>query len=109
MYRLMQICGLKSVIRRKRKQYRKSKPDYVAENILNRDFNADKPNQKWCTDVTEFKYGNGKKAYLCAIIDLHDNSIVSHILGHSNNNQLVFNTMIPAIQRFKKGRTATYT
>ncbi len=101
-YRLMQICGLKSVIRRKRKQYRKSKPDYVAENILNRDFNADKPNQKWCTDVTKFKYGNGKKAYLSAIIDLHDNSIVSHILGHSNNNQLVFNTMIPAIQGLKK-------
>ncbi|MGY3190524.1 putative transposase [Lysinibacillus sp. TE18511] len=101
-YRLMQICGLKSVIRRKRKQYRKSKPDYVAENILNRDFNADKPNQKWCTDVTEFKYGNGKKAYLSAIIDLHDNSIVSYILGHSNNNKLVFNTMIPAIQGLKK-------
>lgn len=100
-YRLMQICGLKSVIRQKRKRYRKSKPDYVAENILNREFNAEKPNQKWCTDVTEFKYGNGKKAYLSAIIDLHDKSIISYVLGHSNNNKLVFDTMIPAIQSLK--------
>ena len=68
----MQISRLKSMIHRNRKQYLKSKPGYVAENILNRDFKADKPNQKWCTDVPEFKYGNGKKAYLSAIIDLHD-------------------------------------
>lgn len=101
-YRLMQICGLKSVIRRKPKRYRKSKPDYVAENILAREFTAKKPNQKWCTDVTEFKYGNGRKAYLSAIIDLHDNSILSYVLGNSNNNKLVFDTMIPAIQALKK-------
>lgn len=102
-YRLMQICGLEAVIRRKPKRYRKSKPDYVAENILARDFTAEKPNQKWCTDVTEFKYGKGRKAYLSAIIDLHDNSIVSYVLGHSNNNKLVFDTMIPAIQELKEG------
>ena len=38
--------------------------------------------QKWCTDVTESKYGNGKEAYLSAIIDHYDKSIVSYILGH---------------------------
>jgi putative transposase len=100
-YRLMQICRLKSVIRRKRKQYRKSKPDYLAENVLKREFKAEKPNEKWCTDVTEFKYGNGKKAYLSAVIDLYDNSIVSYVLGHSNNNKLVFDTMTPAIEALK--------
>lgn len=102
-YRLMQICGLEAIIRRKQKRYRKSKLDYVAENILARDFTAEKPNQKWCTDVTEFKYGKDKKAYLSAIIDLHDNSIVSYVLGHSNNNKLVYDTMIPAIQELKEG------
>lgn len=101
-YRLMQICCLKSVIRRKRKQYRKSKPDYLAENVLKREFTAEKPNEKWCTDVTEFKYGNGKKAYLSAVIDLYDNSIVSYVLGHSNNNKLVFDTMTPAIEALKE-------
>lgn len=57
----MEIDQLKAVIRRKRKQYKKSPVHHVAENVLNREFTADKPNKKWCTDVTEFKYGNGKK------------------------------------------------
>lgn len=97
-YRLMQICGLEAVIRRRRKKYPKVKPDYVAENVLAREFTAEMPNQKWCTDVTEFKYGNGKKAYLSAIIDLYDKSVVSYVLGHSNNNDLVFKTVRPAIR-----------
>lgn len=101
-YRLMQICRLEAVIRRRSKRYRKVKPDYVAENILARKFTAEKPNQKWCTDVTEFKYGNGKKAYLSAIIDLYDKSIVRHVLGHSNNNDLVFKTIRPAIRALKE-------
>lgn len=92
-YRLMKVAGLQSVIRRKKKRYIKSTPQQVAENILNRKFTADKPNQKWLTDVTEFKYGNSKKAYLSAILDLNDNSIVSYVLGHSNNNELVFKTL----------------
>ncbi|NRT61719.1 transposase InsO family protein [Clostridium saccharoperbutylacetonicum] len=92
-YRLMKVAGLQSVIRRKKKRYIKSIPQQVAENILNRKFTADKPNQKWLTDVTEFKYGNSKKAYLSAILDLNDNSIVSYVLGHSNNNELVFKTL----------------
>ncbi len=95
--RLMRRMGLQSVIRRKRKNYIASKPEVTAENILARDFKAEKPNQKWLTDVTEFKYGDGKKAYLSAILDLGDNSIVSYVLGHSNNNSLVFRTFNLAI------------
>lgn len=95
--RLMKIIGLKSVIRRKKKRYVKSTPQHVAENILNREFTAEEVNQKWVTDVTEFKYGNSK-AYLSAILDLHDNSIVSYVLGHSNNNELVFKTLDHAIK-----------
>lgn len=92
-YRLMKLAGLQSVIRRKKKRYIKSSPQQVAENLLNREFTADKPNQKWLTDVTEFKYGDSKKAYLSAILDLNDKSIVAYVLGHSNNNELVFNTL----------------
>ncbi|MDT2286760.1 hypothetical protein P7H17_12925 [Paenibacillus larvae] len=44
---------------------------------MNRGFHADSPNLKWCTDVTELKYGNSRKAYLSAIVDVYDNSIVS--------------------------------
>ncbi len=102
-YRLMQISGLKSVIRRKRKPYLKSPAHHVAENVLNRTFTSKKPNEKWCTDVTELKYGNGKKAYLSEIIDLYDGSIVSYEFGHSNNNSLVFKTIKSAIQSLQSG------
>ncbi|WP_235425207.1 IS3 family transposase, partial [Heyndrickxia ginsengihumi] len=96
-YRLMKMAGLRSVIRVKKKQYKRSTPQHVAENILDREFTAEKPNEKWVTDVTEFKYGQSKKAYLSAIRDLYDGSIVSYVLGHSNNNQLVFKTLDQAI------------
>jgi len=96
-YRLMKLLGLKSVCRRKRYKYIKSTPQVTAENILNRDFVTNNICKKWLTDVTEFKYGDGKKAYLSAILDLGDRSIVSYVIGHSNNNELVFKTFDLAI------------
>lgn len=96
-YRLMKSINMKSVIRKKKKNYKPSTLQITAENILNREFQADTPNQKWLTDVTEFKLTNGKKAYLSAILDLGDKSIVSYVLGHSNNNQLAFKTFDLAV------------
>lgn len=91
-YRLIYILNLKSVCHRKRKNYIKSTPEVTctAENILNREFKADEFSAKWLSDVTEIKmkYGLQKKAYLSAILDLADKSIVSFVLGHSNNNEL---------------------
>jgi len=97
-YRLMRILGLKSVIRRKKNRYVKSTPHHVAENLLSRKFSADKLNQKWLTDVTEFKYGSSNKAYLSAILDLYDNSIVGYAIGPSNNNDLVFKNLDIALK-----------
>ena len=98
-YRLMQILGLKSVCRKKRYNYIKSTPEVTAENILDRNFKAEQVNEKWLTDVTEFKYGrSGQKAYLSAIFDLGDRSIVSYVIDHSNNNQLVFETFNLAVK-----------
>lgn len=82
---------------KKKKTFKRSIPQHVAENVLNREFTADKQNTKWVTDVTELKYGSQKKAYLSAILDLYDGSIVSYVLGHSNNNKLVFQTLEKAI------------
>jgi transposase InsO family protein len=75
-------------------------PQYIAQNILNREFSAEAPNEKWLTDVTEFKYyiGNTKhKIYLSAILDLYDRRIVSYVIGDSNNNPLVFETLDKAL------------
>ena len=99
--RLMQILHLKSVCRRKRYNYIQSTSEVTAENILNRDFHADKPNEKWLTDVTEFKYYVGvevRKIYLSAILDLYDRRIVSYRIGDSNNNSLVFATFDEAVK-----------
>lgn len=99
--RLMQILHLQSVCRRKKYNYIKSTPEVIAENVLNREFYADAPNEKWLTDVTEFKYYVGeetKKLYLSAILDLYDRRIVSYKIGSSNNNPLVFETFDEAIQ-----------
>jgi putative transposase len=77
------MVGLQAVIRRKRPKYQRSTPEVVAENILNRDFTAEKTNEKWLTDVTEMKYGDNKKLYLSAILDLKDKSIVSFSLAEA--------------------------
>lgn len=99
-YRLTQLVGLKAVIRRKRPQYQRSTPEVIAENILNRDFRAEKLNEKWLTDVTEFKYGDNAKLYLSAILDLKDKGIVSFAIGRSNNNHLVFKTFDLAVSQY---------
>ena len=76
-------------------------PQFIAENILNREFTANKPNEKWLTDVTEFKwYDENKdkhKVYLSAILDLYDRRIVSYVISDRNDNPLVFTTFDQAI------------
>jgi putative transposase len=103
-YRIMQAIGMKSVIRRKRPNYVKSTPEVTAENILNRQFIAESPNEKWLTDVTEFKYAGSEKLYLSAILDLKDKSIISYALGRSNNNKLAFDTFDAAIQKYPNAK-----
>ena len=99
-YRVMRAIGLKSVIRQKRPSYIRSTPEVTAENILNRNFTAENLNEKWLTDVTEFKCGDGTKLYLSAILDLKDKGIVSYSIGRSNNNKIVFDTFETAILKY---------
>lgn len=98
-HRIMKKLGIHSVIRKKKKKYKSSKPETSAENKLSRNFYAVKPNEKWATDVTEFKIpGEKKKLYLSAIIDLYDRYPVSHVISCRNDNQLVFRTFDKAIK-----------
>ena len=75
-------------------------PQYLAENLLNRQFHADKPNEKWLTDVTEFKWYEGlavHKVYLSAILDLCDRRIVSYAISEHNDSPLVYKTFDRAV------------
>lgn len=104
-HRLMQVLRIKAKIRRKHSNYIKFKPEQIGENILHRDFKAKWKNQKWCTDVTEFKVAGQKhKLYLSAIIDLYDRSIVSYILSNHNNNKLVFDTFDLALKEYPNAK-----
>ena len=97
-HRIMKKLRIHAVIRKKKKKYLSSKPEAVVENRLNRDFNAITPNEKWVTDVTEFKVpGEKKKLYLSAILDLYDRYPVSFVIGTRNDNRLVFKTFDKAI------------
>lgn len=93
-YRLMKLLGLQAVIRRKKYQHKPSKPQHVADNILNREFQAEyAPMEVLLTDVTEFKYGEASKAYLSAILDYGAKEIVAYKLSKQNNNALVHDTV----------------
>lgn len=97
-HRIMKKLEIHALIRKKKKKYPSSKPEAVATNKLNRDFNATAPNEKWVTDVTEFKVpGEKKKLYLSAILDLYDRYPVSFVIGTRNDNRLVFKTFDKAI------------
>lgn len=99
-HRIMKVLNIHSVIRRKRKKHQSSTPETTAENLLNRDFYAKAPNQKWVTDVTEFKWYEGPKVhklYLSAILDLYDLYPVAWVVSKRNDNKLVLDTFERAI------------
>ena len=97
--RVMQKYGLLSVIRRKK--YR-NYGEYLHRypNLLNRDFNAERPNQKWVTDIS-YIHTNQGVLYLSIIRDLYDNSIVAYKTGTKQNVNLVLST-IKAAKRKEK-------
>ncbi len=82
--RLMKQLGLKSLIRVKKYKSYKGQEGKIAPNLLNRNFNAIRPNQKWATDVTEFNV-SGRKLYLSPVIDLFNGEIISYELSERPN------------------------
>lgn len=97
--RVMQKYGLLSVVRRKK--YRNySTVLHKYPNLLNRDFHADKPNQKWVTDISYIHTKQGV-LYLSIIRDLYDNSIVAYKTGTEQNINLVLSTIRAAKKKEK--------
>jgi transposase InsO family protein len=99
---LMRILGIQSTIKFKSQGCTKSAadPEHVAENILDRNFYAGLPNEKWLTDVTEFKYvlnNEIHKLYLSAILDLCDRRIVTFVIRDHNDNRIVLDTFDAAV------------
>lgn len=78
--RLMRELGLVCRVRIKKYRSYKGEVGKIAPNLLNRNFCAEKPNQKWVTDVTEFNLF-GQKLYLSPILDLHNGYLISYTLS----------------------------
>ena len=99
--RLMNQLGIRSVAR-KRRIYKNSQLEtyHSYPNLLNRDFTATRPNQKWVTDVTFILTREGW-AYLSTIKDLYDNFIVAHQFGRENSVVLVQQNLRKAKQKEK--------
>ena len=97
--RLMQKMGLRALIRaKKRSRHVPGMSDVHAPNILQRDFCATVPNQKWATDITEFNV-NGQKLYLSACMDLYNGEIIAHKMAKRPVFELVSSTLRAALSR----------
>lgn len=95
----MQTLGLQASIRRKRRfNMTYQAAERVAKNLLKRNFTAEKPNQKWITDVTQYRVGE-RWLYLSAVKDL--NEIVAYQLSERNDNELVLQTFAKAFAKKK--------
>lgn len=100
-YKYMQDLGLRSIVRRKRPNYRKGTVNKVFPNLLNQNFNTEKANQVWCTDFTYLYLNDGTTRYNCTIIDLFDRSVVASLNGNYITAELAIETLKIAIRRHK--------
>lgn len=99
--RVMKKYNLLADIRRRRKWIQMGQQVHKYENLLNRDFHADKPNTKWVTDISYIHTSQGI-LYLSMIRDLYDNSIIAYKTGASQTVNLVLDTIRLAMKKEKK-------
>ena len=99
--RIMKKYGLLSEIRRRRKWVNLGQQVHKYENLLNRQFRADRPNTKWVTDISYIHTKEGV-LYLSMIRDLYDNSIVAYKTASQQTVNLVLDTIRLAIKKERK-------
>ena len=102
--RVMKKYGLQSDIRRRRKWVQMGQQLHKYENLLNRHFQADRPNSKWVTDIS-YIHTNEGVLFLSMIRDLYDNSIVAYKMGTQQTINLVLDTIRLAMKK-EKNRVA---
>ena len=99
--RVMKKYGLLAEIRRRRKWVNMGQQVHKYENLLNRQFSADKPDRKWVTDISYIHTKQGV-LYLSMIRDLYDNSIIAYKTGTEQTVNLVLDTIRLAMKKEKK-------
>lgn len=96
--RVMQLLGLKSLVRPKKYRSYRGQFNVHVPNVLDRQFQAEQPHEKWVTDVTEFNV-RGEKLYLSPVMDLYNGEIVAYETGRRPEFPLVSNMLKKALRK----------
>jgi transposase InsO family protein len=96
--KLMKQEHLSCLLRQKKYRSYRGQPGKIAQNLLKRDFKAEKPNVKWVTDITEFKLF-GRKIYLSPILDLFNGEIICYSLARNPSFHQVTEMLQSAFQK----------
>jgi putative transposase len=99
--RLMGELNLKSLVRPKKYRSYRGEVGKAAQNVLQREFKATQPNQKWVTDVTEFKVA-GEKLYLSPVMDLYNGEIIAFETSQRPSYAMVNGMLKKALVRLKE-------
>lgn len=98
--RLMQEDGLKARVRKRYKVTTESNHDQpIAANLLDQDFTAARPNQRWVGDTSELRIGENGKAYLAVILDLYSRFVVGWAVSAVNDRHLTIKALEMALKR----------
>lgn len=100
-YKYMAELGLRSIVRKKKPNYKKGDANKIFPNLLNQNFDVEKPNMVWCTDFTYLPQRDGTMRYNCSIIDLFDRSAIATLDGNHITAELAIDTLKIAIKRHK--------
>ena len=100
--RVMAQLGLKSLVRPKKYKSYKGEIGEASDNHLQRKFSAEQPNEKWVTDVTEFKVA-GEKLYLSPVMDLHNGEIIAYTMHTRPAFSLVTSMITAALKTLPPG------
>lgn len=99
--RLMDDLQLRSLVRIKKYRSYRGTIGQIAPNLVNRDFGAARPNEKWVTDVTEFKV-DGNKLYLSPVLDLFNGEIVAYTTARRPLFKMIGTMLKKAFSRLKQ-------
>lgn len=96
-WRLMNQLGIKSITMKKYKHHGSKQAPVDRKNILNQDFHADKPNQKWVTDITYIHTIRDGWTYLASVMDLYSKKIIGWCFGRKMNTALALQAVENAL------------
>jgi len=99
--KLMGQMGLMAKVRKRRYRSYRGEVGIIAPNVLGRDFRADRPNQKWATDITQVCIRD-RKLYLSPILDMYNGEIVSYAISESPNLQMVLSMLRKAFRKYPR-------